>query len=305
MNTTLLKTFVTVVNKKSLSLAAQEIHITQPAVSKHISALEEYFGVGLIERRGRRVTLTPAGEVLYQHANEILNLLHKTECEIKELCATVKGKLVISASSIPGHFILPYIIGAFKKQYPDVHISLQISDSKNVIKHLLDESAHLGAVGREPNNKKLNITKFLTDKLVVITPPSHPLAANKTITLEQLASERLIWRELGSGTRSVLETKLTQRGLSFDELNITMELGSTGAVVNAVEAGLGISIVSQWAIYKEKQLGRIAVLNIEDFNMERDLYLVYPKKRYQNRTVQAFLEFVQNGNYTLPQFTND
>ena len=300
MNTSLLKTFVTVVNKKSLSMAAQELHITQPAVSKHINALEEYFGVGLIERRGRGVTLTPAGELLYHNANNILGLIDKTEREIRELSATVKGKLVIWASSIPGHYILPYIIGSFKKRFPEVHISLQISDSFDVVKHLLDENAHLGALGIKPDNKKLETTNFFTDKLVVIAPADHPLATRSSIALSELTSERLIWRSIGSGTRSVLEESLAQAGMSIDDLNIVMELGSTGAVVTAVEAGLGISIVSKWGIHRELQAQRIAALDIEDLDLTRSLYLSYPKKRYQNRVVQAFLDFVKNGDYTLP-----
>lgn len=241
MNTSLLRTFIKVVDKKSLSLAAQEIHITQPAVSKHISSLEEHYGVGLIERRGRGVTMTPAGEVLYKYAHEILDLLNKTEQEIKDLSTTVQGELVIWASSIPGHYILPYIIGGFKKQYPDVHILLQISDTNDVISHLLDETAQLGAVGKKPTKKKLAVNQFINDKLVVITPIDHPLAKNKTITLEQIVKEKLIWRSPGSGTRKVLEEKLSENKISYNELNITMELGSTGAVVTAVEAGLGIS----------------------------------------------------------------
>lgn len=296
----LLRTFVTVVNKQSLSMAAQEIHITQPAVSKQISALEEYLGVGLIERRGRGVTLTPAGEVLYKYANEILELINKTEREIRDLSATIKGRLVIWASSIPGHFILPYIIGAFQREYPEVHISLEISDSGDVLRHLLDESAHLGALGSKPDNKKLEVIRFFKDQLVVITQPGHPLAEKGEITLEELVNERIIWRSAGSGTRIVMEEKLCEAGLSADDLNVVMQLGSTGAVVNAVEAGLGISIVSRWAITKEEELGRIAVLKIDNIDMERDLFLAFPRKRYQNRVVQTFLEFIKDGNYYLP-----
>lgn len=282
-------------------MAAQEIHITQPAVSKHINALEEYFGVGLIERRGRGVNLTPAGEVLYQYSNEILGLLNKTEREIRDLSATVKGKLVIWASSIPGHYILPYIIGEFKKKYPEVHISLQISDSNDVINHLLDETAQLGAVGTKPDNKKLEVKKFYPDKLVVVAPKDHPLANKRTISLTELTNQDLIWRSIGSGTRKVLEDKFSQRKISVDDLNIVMELGSTGAIVTAVQAGLGVSIVSEWAIYKEKTMGEIAILEIDNLDMERELYLCYPKKRYQNRVVQAFLEFADSNAYSLPQ----
>lgn len=299
MNTALLKTFVTVVHKNSLSLAAQEIHITQPAVSKHINALEEYFGIGLIERRGRGVSLTPAGEVLYKYANEILTLIEQAEREIRDLSSAVQGKLVIWASSIPGHFILPQIIGEFKKLYPAVHIALQISDSNNVIKHLLDETAHLGAVGFKPDNKKLETAKFISDKLVVIAPIDHPLAKEQTVTLDQLVKEKLVWRAIGSGTRKILEEKFAEKNISPNNLNITMELGSTGAIVTAVEAGLGFSIVSQWAVRKERSMGRIAVLEISDLSMERELYLCYPKKRYQNRVVQTFIEFINNYSFAL------
>lgn len=291
LNTTLLKTFVTVVDKNSLSLAAQEIHITQPAVSKHINALEEYFGIGLIERRGRGVSLTPAGELLYKYANEILALINKAERDVRELSSAIQGNLVIWGSSIPGHFILPRMIGGFKKHYPDVHISLQISDSEDVIRHLLDETAQLGVVGVKSDNKRIETINFTSDKLVVVTPTGHPLTEHKAIKLAQLAKEKLIWRAVGSGTRRIIEKKLTEQGISPHDLNIIMELGSTGAIVNAVEAGLGVSIVSQWAIQKELAIGRIATLEISDLPMERELYFCYPKRRYQNKVAQAFIKF--------------
>lgn len=161
MNLSTLQTFITVAEKKNLSLAAQEIHITQPAISKQLGALEAHFGTPLVERKGRGVVLTPAGEVFYRYAREMLDLMHRAERDIRNMSGEIRGRLVIWASTIPGHYILPPIIGLFKKAFPDVRTQLQIGDSKEVIRKLLEETAHLGAVGVLPNNKRVEGIKFL------------------------------------------------------------------------------------------------------------------------------------------------
>lgn len=291
MNLSTLQTFITVAEKKNLSLAAQEIHITQPAISKQLSVLETYFGTSLAERRGRGVSLTPAGEVFYRYAREMLDLMQRAEREILNMSGEIRGRLIIWASTIPGHYILPPIIGAFKKAYPDVQTVLHIGDSKEAVQKLLEESAHLGAVGILPSSKRLEGVRFFSDELVVIVPPDHPFAESTEITLEQLSREPLIWREMGSGTRSVVEGHLAQGGLAPDKLDIALELGSTGAVVNAVETGAGISVVSRWAVLKEQALNKIVTLKIKDLTMQRDLYLVYPRRKSRSPMVEAFLNF--------------
>ncbi|AQS59694.1 selenium metabolism-associated LysR family transcriptional regulator [Desulforamulus ferrireducens] len=291
MNITTLQTFIAVAEKKNLSLAAQEIHITQPAISKQLSVLEDHFGTPLVERRGRGVKLTPAGEIFYRHAKEVLELLNRADREIRQMSGEIRGRLVIWASTIPGHYILPPIIGSFKREYPDVQTVLQIGDSKEAIRKLLEESAHLAAVGMLPNNKRIEGVKFFSDELVVIVPPNHPFAQAKEISLDKLAKEQLVWREMGSGTRSVVEAYLARGGLTADKLNIALELGSTGAIVTAVEAGAGVSVVSRWAVLKELALGKIVTIKIKDVPMERDLYLVYPRRKNKSPIVEAFINY--------------
>lgn len=296
MNISILQTFVIVAEKKNLSLAAQEVHITQPAISKQISVLESHFDTTLVERKGRGVSLTPAGEIFYRHAREMLEMMNKAEREIRQISGEIAGRLVIWASTIPGHYILPPIIGAFKKEYPQVQLVLQIGDSKDAIRNLLEESAHLAAVGMLPNNKRIEKVNFFSDELLVIVPSDHPLAASKEVSIDQLAKEPLVWREIGSGTRSVVESFLAKGGLAADKLNIALELGSTGAIVTAVEAGAGISVVSRWAILKELALNKIKAIKIKDLPMQRDLFLVYPRRKNKNPTVDTFIEFALKQN---------
>ncbi|ABO50792.1 transcriptional regulator, LysR family [Desulforamulus reducens MI-1] len=296
MNLSTLQTFIVVAEKKNLSLAAQEIHITQPAISKQLSVLEAYFGTALVERKGRGVSLTPAGELFYRHAREMLEQLNKAEREIRQMSGEIRGRMILWASTIPGHYILPPIIGTFKKEYPDVQTVLQIGDSKEAIRKLLEESAHLAAVGILPNNKRIEGIKFFSDELVVIAPTDHPFAELNEVPIEKLAKEPLVWRELGSGTRSVVETFLTKGGLSTDKLNIALELGSTGAIVTAVEAGAGVSVVSRWATLKEQALNKIATLKIKDLPMQRDLFLVYPRRKNRSPMIDAFIKYALKQN---------
>ncbi|SHF07059.1 selenium metabolism-associated LysR family transcriptional regulator [Desulforamulus putei] len=296
MNLATLQTFIAVAEKKNLSLAAQEIHITQPAISKQLSALESHFGTALVERKGRGVSLTPAGEVFYRHAREIVDLMNRAERDIRQMSGEIRGRMIVWASTIPGHYILPPIIGAFKKEYPDVQFVLHIGDSKEAIRKLLEESAHLAAVGMLPNNKRIEGVKFFSDELVVIVPPEHPFAGSPEITLHELAREPLVWRETGSGTRSVVESHLAQGGLTPDKLNIALELGSTGAVITAVEAGAGVSVVSRWAVLKEQALGKIVTIKVKDYPMQRDLYLVYPRRKNKSPMVETFIQFALKQN---------
>ncbi|MEW6065064.1 MAG: selenium metabolism-associated LysR family transcriptional regulator [Bacillota bacterium] len=291
MNLASLQTFIAVAEKRNLSLAAQEIHITQPAISKQLSVLESHFGTALVERKGRGVSLTPAGEVFYRHAREIVDLMNRAERDIRQMSGEIRGRMIVWASTIPGHYILPPIIGAFKKEYPDVQTVLHMGDSKEAIRKLLEESAHLAAVGILPNNKRIEGVKFFSDELVVIVPPDHPFANSLEISLDQLSKESLVWRETGSGTRSVVESYLARGGLTPDKLNIALELGSTGAVVTAVEAGAGVSVVSRWAVLKEQALGKIVTVKVKNLPMERDLYLVYPRRKNKSPIVEAFIQF--------------
>ncbi|NPV26668.1 MAG: LysR family transcriptional regulator [Firmicutes bacterium] len=293
MNLSLLQTFVTVVEMASLSGAARKLHLTQPAVSKHIQALEEHYGTQLLERVGRRIKLTEAGEILFRNSLEIMAIMEQTDQAIAESSAQIRGRLALGASNIPGHYILPAIVGRFKKAYPEAQITLEIGDTSQIISQLLEGKINVGVVGAWVKNRKLTGTKFAEDEICLIVPPDHPRAKDGAIEIKDLLKENLIWREKGSGTRMVIEEKLNQAGLSPEKLKIVLELGSTEAVISAVEAGLGAALVSRWATQKVEDLGRVVSLSVKNLDLKRDLYLVYPKQKSYPRVVQAFLDFVR------------
>ncbi|ACV64440.1 transcriptional regulator, LysR family [Desulfofarcimen acetoxidans DSM 771] len=292
MNFNFLQTFVTVIEFNSISKAAKALNITQPAVSKQIASLEDHFGIKLLERLGRKMVPTEAGNRLNRHAKIILNSLQQAEKEINEMISEVRGNLVIGASTIPGQYILPKIIGLFKKQYPQVKTVLEISDSGKVIEKLLEHEIHLGAIGTKVLHDKIASIKLSDDELVLITPLEHPFATRKTVKAVELAGEQMVWRESDSGTRHAVEEKLTAKGLNVNNLIITAEFGSTESIIGAVEAGMGISFVSHWAVPENEYRRNIAVLRLEDIVLDRNLYIIYPKRKYFNRTAETFINFL-------------
>lgn len=293
MNLNLLLTYVKVADKSSLSGAARELHLTQPAVSKHIQALEEHYGVQLLDRVGRGIKLTEAGRILYRNALEIIALMEQIDRAVAESSSQVRGRLALGASNIPGQYILPAIIGRFKKMYPDAQITLEVGDTSQIVSQLLEGRINVGVVGAWIKNRKLDGVKFAEDEISLIVPPDHPAVRTGVIMARDLLRENLVWREKGSGTRMVVEDKLMQAGVNPDKLPIVLELGSTEAVISAVEAGLGGALVSRWATRKAEELGRVVSLNINDLNLKRDLYILYPRQKNLPRVVQTFLEFVK------------
>ncbi|UNC92964.1 selenium metabolism-associated LysR family transcriptional regulator [Candidatus Contubernalis alkaliaceticus] len=291
MKISILKTFLMVVEEKSLTRAAEALYLTQPAVSKHIKMLEKHFSTRLFHRQGQKITLTEGGEILYLKAKRILKEWENTEQSISELSSTVGGVLRIGASTIPGEYLLPYLLGSFKKEYPDVEIKLEVADTLEVVRKILAEEIHLGVVGAWIERKKLMAKNFADDELVLIMHPQHPLAKEEKVSPSALVKESFIWREKGSGTRRVVEEKLQKVGIAVDNITPVLELGSTQAIITAVEAGLGISFVSFWAARRDEALKRIAVKKLDGFLLKRKLYYLYPKEQYLPRAAIELLSF--------------
>lgn len=287
-----LHTFVTVVQKNSLSEAAHQLHFTQPAVSKHIQALEKYYGTTLIERSSREFTLTAQGKTLYKYAVEVLQLLMEAENAVQELSTVLKGNLRLGASTVPGQYLLPFYIGAFKEKFPQVKVSLEISSSHDVQRMLLNREIDMGAIGVMPKNKQMDYFELTTDQLVLIASPDHHFAKKKTITVAELSQVPLILRKEGSATKQIVEERLTSAGLDSEDIYKVMELGDTESVKTAVEAGLGLSFVSKWAIQKELQLKNVIPIEVEGINLTRSLYFVYLKQKNRNKVNQSFLDML-------------
>ncbi len=291
MKISILKTFTTAVEQKSLSRAADLLYLTQPAVSKQIKMLEKYFNVQLFHRQGQKVSLTEGGEVLYKQAKEIIKKWEHSRQLMSELSDKVGGVLRIGASTIPGEYLLPYLLGSYRHHYPEVEIKVEIGDTGEIVKKLLSEEVHIGIVGAPVERKKLTAKKFARDNLVLIIPLGHPLAQKEKIYPRDLINQDLVWREKGSGTRKVVEEKLLSAGLALESLQPILEMGSTQSIITAVSAGLGISFVSAWAVCREAIARNLVKRNVEGISLQRDLYFLYPKEQYLPRSAVKFLDF--------------
>lgn len=291
MNLSWLRTFVAVAKTGSFSQTARELNLTQPAVSKHIAGLESYYGIKLIDRSRRSITLTEAGTSLLPLARGILDTVERAGQEMDSFINTVKGSLTIGASTIPGQYVLPKIIGRFREHYPQVHISLEIADTGKISRYVLEGKLLLGAVGALQPVSDLNAIPFAEDELVLIIPTGHTLARRKTVSLSDLSGKEIVWRESDSGTRYVLEQSLQNAGIALEDLRIIAQMGSTEAVLGAVEAGMGISFVSKWAAESKVKTGLLVMRRVKGLNLTRSLYLIYPKGRTLPRPVKTFLDF--------------
>ncbi len=275
----------------SISKAALDLHLSQPAVTKHIQSLEEYYRKSLINRSAREAVLTEEGRLLYRYALEVLRLMDEAKMALAEMSITVQGSLRIGASSIPGQYILPLVLKEFSRNYPEVDIIVEMGDTEQITRLVFENKVDLGLVGNSVKERHLECYPCAEDELVLILPLDHPLAQVEEIRAEDLYREKMVWREIGSGTRKTIEGWLVQTGVKLEEKKGDLELGSTGAVVAAVEAGLGLSIVSIWAVVRPLVWKTLAVRRLKDLSMKRLLYVIRSTQNTR-RPAQAFSDFI-------------
>jgi DNA-binding transcriptional LysR family regulator len=289
-----LKVFCTVAETKSFSKTSEIIHLTQPAVSLQIQALEEIYETKLFDRSSSTVTLTPAGEVLYKYAKEILALYASAEKVIGKLIGLVKGSITIGACSNIGNYLLPSVITNFKKTHPNIKIHLLVSNTKRVVEMLNSGYIDLGLVEGDAVKQKMNVKKLISDELLLIVSPNHPWAKKKEISISDLTKEPFIFREAGSGTRQMIEKFLARHGITPQDMKISIVLGSTEAIKDAVENGLGVSIISRWAARKENKYGTLRLLNLKEEKMVRDFSLIINKNSVSTNALDEFLTFLKS-----------
>ncbi|UCE19278.1 MAG: LysR family transcriptional regulator [Gemmatimonadota bacterium] len=291
MNLWNLKTFCVVYEKRSFTKATGVVHRTQPSISAQVAELEKYYGTQLFIRKGREITPTESGEILYRYAQRILKLADKTKEALDEFGGLMRGDVVLGASTIPGTYILPELLSDFKREYPDVRVSISISDTREVIERVMDGQLEIGLVGEKIQDKRLNFEPLAEDNIVLVVPAHSHLAKKRHVTLDILKKEHILVREEGSGTRGTVQKVLEKKGFKWRDLNVAMELGSTEAVKNGVVAGLGISFLSQWAIQRERKLGLISEVPVRGLDIQRHFYLVFHKGWPLSRATQVFLDF--------------
>lgn len=289
-----IRVFLTVVEKKSFSKAAKALFLTQPAVSFQIQMIEEYYGTRLFDRVSRNIILTEAGHLLLKYANEMSRLQAELEREMQDLTGSIKGKLKIGASTTIGEYIAPYILGAFKQMYPEVELSLEVSNSEDIEAAIHDTALDIGLVEGPPIGKDLESLPFLQDQLVLITSKDHPWSNLDSISVFELDKYPFISREKGSGTRMEMEQHLKKAGFSANNLHVIMELGSNSAIKAAVESGLGVAMISRWAVQDSVKAGEMAQVKLKEDEFERSFRIIYHKKKFRTQASEEFLRFLKS-----------
>lgn len=289
-----LETFLQAAELGSFTAAARALKLTQAAVSQRVQALEQDLGVPLFYRQGGKASLTEAGQTLYPEAQRILALHREARQKITGKKLPLAGELTLAASSIPGEYLLPGLLSAFKKKYPHIQVRATVTDSKEVVDELERGQANLGLVGKRSDHPHLESRWFASDTLALIIPPTHPWGRRKRVELDELSGQPLIIREAGSGSRWCLEQALAQAGKSLRDLDIGLELGSNEGIKEAVDQGLGVAVLSTLAVKKELHSGRLQALEVKGLNLERDMYVVWDKRRALTIPARLFIDLLES-----------
>ncbi len=283
-----LKVFASVARHGSYTRAAEELCLTQPAVSMQVKQLETQLDASLFEQLGKKIYLTEAGEEVYQYSRTISDQIDELEMVLNNLKGIEKGKLKISVATTANYFA-PHLLGSFCQDHPGITTVLDVTNRKNLIKQLADNEVDLVIMGRPPAEVEVDSWIFMDNPLVIIAPPDHPLADSKQIKLEQMEQEKFLLREQGSGTRSAMVGFFKQHGI---DLKTGMEVRSDEAIKQSVQAGLGLGVMSRDAIQMELTLGRLTVLDVEKLPIMRHWHVMHRKGKRLSAVAQAFKEFL-------------
>ena len=282
------KAFVALAKTGSFSKAAELLKTSQPVVSIYIKQLEEHYGVKLVDRLGRRNVLTKEGEIFYKYASQIIKLEEELRSMLSSTRGELRGSLVIGGSNIPGMYIIPRLASGFLKEHKDVRLNTVIGDSKEIIQSVVNGELELGFVGMVQEEKKLDYQVVAKDRLVLIAPPDFE---KDRISPEELLKLPYVQREHGSGTRKTIE-RFLRKNLKTVSLNVVAVLSSNEAVKEAVKAGLGVSFVSSISVEEDAKTGKLKVVDVDDFNIEREFYMIKRKGRTLSPLALSFYNYV-------------
>ncbi len=290
-----LETFCQVAALKSFSKAADALFLTQPTVSGHILSLERSLDLRLFDRRGKEICLTKAGDLFLRYASKILIARRDLMNAMSEFSQRIKGEISLGASTIPGEYLLPKLMGDFKKAFPLLRFSLRISDTREIVQEVLREEIEFGLIGAKVDHPSLHYEKFAEDEIIVIAPFNHPLARKKPIRLEDLLKEPWIVREEGSGTQMTVEKALRRRGKSLADFNVVIQMASTSSVKEGVKAGLGLAFISRRAAEEELDRNLLASIVPEGLeSINRQIYIVFRKGKTISPVALEFLRFLRS-----------
>ncbi len=289
-----LRVFRAVAKHLNFRRAAEELCLTQPAVTLQIKALEQHTGVQLFDRSGARISLTPAGTMLLKYAHKIEKLETAALAGLSQFAGKQRGDLRIGASLTIAQYILPHVLGAFQQQHPQVRLYVTTRNTEQVLESLIAGEVSVGFIEGPTMRRDVRTEVFLEDEIVLMVPPAHEWSERGYVDPEELKEERLLMRERGSGTRRVVEMALQKGGVKTKHLNLGMEFDSTEGITTAVEAGLGIGFASLWSISKELQVGSLRVVPIHGVRIMRPLSVAYPLGQEPQGITLAFLHFLRS-----------
>ncbi len=292
MNITLrqLAVFSAVVRHRSFTRAAEELHLSQPAVSMQVKQLENQLQIPLLDQAGRKISLTEAGGEVFSYARAILDRLDDLETVLGNLKGLKQGKLRISVVTTVNYFG-PNLLRTFHERYPGVNVILDVANRQTLLKQLSENEVDMVVMGQPPADMDLESAPFLENPLVIIAPEGHPLADESSIPLKRLEDEVFLIREPGSGTRGAMERFFKSHGI---HITTGMEVSGVDALKQSVQAGLGLGLMSRDAVQMELSLGRLVTLDIEHFPIRRHWYLVHRRPKRLSAPALAFKEFVLN-----------
>lgn len=294
MNFHQLHIFYTVSEKGSFSAAAQALHMTQPAVTMQVQSLEEYFGAKLFNRSTKRIELSEAGRTLLPFARKSVELIRETGIAMSKFTHMVQGRLQLGASLTIGEYILPRMLGPFGQQYPNITISMKVMNTAQILEEIINHQLNFGLIEAPVQHPDMQIEAVMRDELKLIVPAKHALAEAHIVSVDEVLKYPFILREPGSGTRQVMEEQFARKNIDMkQDVRTVMELGSTGAIKSAVEAGLGITMLSPSSVKHEVALGLVKIVDIEGVSFHRQFYSIYLKTALLPISATTFLTFLR------------
>lgn len=279
-----LQCFAAVARNLSYTRAADELHLTQPAVSMQVRQLEQQTGVRVTEQLGKQIHLTEAGEEVYRYARSILQQVEEMDDVLNRIKGLTGGRLKIAAISSANYFA-PKLLGTFQQRFPDIGVSMDVTNQTSVLRQVVDNEVDMAIMGQPPKDSVLDAIPFMENPLVVVAPPNHRLAGKKNIPLKELEKEVFLTREPGSGTRGAMQRFFRQHKL---KLTTGMEMGSLSAIKQSVQAELGLGLLQKGAIEVELMLERLVMLDFKDFPIQRHWYVVLHKGKRLSVAADAF-----------------
>ncbi|MBD1852836.1 LysR family transcriptional regulator [Leptolyngbya sp. FACHB-711] len=285
-----LKVFEATARHGSFTRAAEELFLTQPTVSMQVKQLTKAIGLPLFEQVGKRLYLTEAGRELFGTCQEIFQRLEQLEMTVANLKGMKQGRLRLAVITTTKYF-MPRLLGPFCKEYPGIDVSLTVTNHERVIERLANNQDDIYVMSQVPEHLDIKTYPFLDNPLVVVAPHDHPLAKEKHISLKRLVEEPFIMREPGSGTRGALQKLLDEHKLS---VKVRLELGSNEAIKQAIAGGLGLSVLSRHTLAMDATANELAILDVEDFPIQRQWYVVYLAGKQLSVVANTFLEYLQD-----------